>query len=157
MGSFLMKTTLLAAFAAIDVYAITLQKNIMLADISSLSPQELMQRCHKKPSDCNGMYKIPVKKLEAIVKAKEIKVKAAKMLAQMKIKKSKNRALCANKVPLAILKKPLAARIAGKCIKIHLKFCKDNIAKLPLCTLKKIVVHKKAVHIMKKIVAKKQV
>lgn len=113
-----------------------------------------MQRCHVKPTDCNGMYKIPVKKLEAIVKAKEIKAKAKALAKHIAKKKASQRKACAGKVPYKMIKKILAARKQGKCIKIHMKYCKDNIAKLPLKTLKKIVVHKKAVHIMKKIKAK---
>jgi hypothetical protein len=61
----------------------------MLADISALTPMELMQRCHKKPTDCNGMYKIPVKDLAKIVKGKEIKVKAAKLAKKLIAKNEK--------------------------------------------------------------------
>jgi hypothetical protein len=58
-------------------------------------------------------------------------------------------------VPHKILAKTLAARKAGKCVKIHLKHCEENICKLPTKTLKKIIIHKKAVHILKKMKAKK--
>jgi len=100
------------------------------------------------------MYKIPVAKLEAIVKAKKIKAKAKALAKQIALKKASQRKACAGKVPYKMMKKILAARKQGKCIKIHMKYCKDNIAKLPLKTLQKIVVHKAAVRIMKKIKAK---
>jgi hypothetical protein len=58
-----MKSKILAAIGAVNVHAVQTKRNIMLADLQTLSPIELMQRCHVKPTDCNGMYKIPVKAL----------------------------------------------------------------------------------------------
>lgn len=74
----------MAAIAAHHVQALTLHKNIMLADLETLSPIELMQRCHIKPTDCNGMYKIPISKLKAIVAKKEKKEKKVKAKAAAK-------------------------------------------------------------------------
>ena len=148
-----MKTTIMAVLAAVNVYGAALKKDVMLASLESLSPEELMQRCHVKPTDCNGMYKIPIDKLKALIKKKEIKKKAAELAKKIAKEKHDKRKSCAKKVPLAILKKTLDARKAGKCIKIHLKYCKDNIGKLPMKTLSKIVSHKHAVHVLKKVKA----
>merc|ERR1719272_1499315 len=111
-----MRTTIMAVLAAVVVHGVRLNKNIMLADIESLSPEELMQRCHKKPTDCNGMYKIPISKLKAIVAKKEAMSAA---LAAKKLAKAK--ALAAAK---------LQADTVKSCKKMKLK----DLKKAAVCT-----------------------
>merc|ERR1719272_28197 len=118
-----MRTTIMAVLAAVVVHGVRLNKNIMLADIESLSPEELMQRCHKKPTDCNGMYKIPISKLKAIVAKKEAMAAAlaAKKLAKAKALAAKAKALAAAK---------LQADTVKSCKKMKLK----DLKKAAVCT-----------------------
>jgi hypothetical protein len=141
-----MKTIILATLAAMDVYAVQLARNIMLVDISSLSPIELMQRCHTKPTDCSGMYKIPVKKLQEIVKAKEVKVKAAKLAKKLLAKKELAKAAKVVKSVKKMAKTIKSAKamsskqLTGEMNTCHdPKKCKSNVGKLPTNILKKLI------------------